>query len=834
MRKLFAFILFIPQFLFSQSVAEKLEKYQDSHHLEKVYVNHDKPMYVPGDHIWAKAYVLNGRTHEYFDAKPVLYVDWVSPQNVILQSYSLQIEEGSKAFDIETKASDPPGPYVLRAYTRYQKNFATDYIFQKEIQLIDIDSIDQELDKPKKVNDFQVAFYPESGNLISGLQTKVAFKVQNDLAENIEVKGKLISGDGEVLSLVRSGQNGIGVFELKPQSGEFYEVEFSYGDQKKRFALPKILKEGMSVAVDNLDPDFIRIKLQSSLSKGLSGAELLGHIRGQLFLSQSFDKGNQKELLLPKTELPSGILHFTLFDAQKRPHCERLVFNKNKGEKIEVGLEMQKEDFARREEAEFRVSTLVGEKLEPSQLSVSVFDMSYHQALSEGLNIENYLLLQSDVKGRIENINQYFQKDELKSNILLDQLMMTHAWRRFTWTDVLAESYPEIVYPVEENLSIAGKVFQRNSDKVVKADVFLNVLSEEAFASLNLTTLEDGLFIFKGFEFRDTTNILIQANVFNAKKKEKRLKKGEARRIGNKNVSISLLDFHKLDFEESISLPNQVEQKAAPQIEALKEELVEIQRIDSTFDAIYNITLEDVDIEARRNLWSIRRDELKEAYRNRGMFMLSSTPKVFLDDFPKEGQLYRDLYGVLQSIVPGVRVEKIGSEIEVYMGRSTGLTGEATPALIVVDGSPVNNAIAAQIQASQIKVIDRLQGLQASALWGPQGAGGVIIVTTRAPSEQRNLLAAETKIKGAINIDHPGFYQARQFYAPNYRIKKEGPKEPDLRTTLYWNPDIRIKDEKVAFDFFMGDRTEEFVIWVEGISDKGIPFSAAKKIRVVE
>ncbi|MEM6803283.1 MAG: hypothetical protein AAF696_17885, partial [Bacteroidota bacterium] len=501
---------------------------------------------------------------------------------------------------------------------------------------------------------------------------------------------------------------------------------------------------------------------------------------------------------------------------------------------IEVGLDMSKEEFSRREEVACSISTLLGEKLEPSQLSVSIFDMTYRKSLSEGLDIESYLLLQSDVKGRIENIGQYFLDDGLKSNMLLDQLMMVHAWRRFSWTDVLTESYPEIVYPVEENLSIAGKVFQRNSEKVVKADVFLNVLSDDAFASLNLTTLEDGLFLFKGFEFRDTTNILIQANVFNAKKKEKRLKKGEARSIGNKNVDISLLDFHKLDFEENISLPNHPKQRLDAQMQELKEELAEIQRIDSTYDAIYNITLEDVDIEARRNLWSQRRDELKEAYRNRGMFMLSSTPKVFLDDFPKEGQLYRDLFGVLQSIVPGVRVEKIGSEIEVYMGRSTGLTGEANPALIVVDGSPVNNAIAAQIQASQIKVIDRLQGLQASALWGPQGAGGVIVVITRAPSEQRNLLAAETKIKGAINIDHPGFYQAKQFYAPNYLIKKSGPEEPDLRTTLYWNPDVRIKDDKVDLDFFVGDRTEEFVIWVEGISDLGVPFTAARRIRVVE
>lgn len=832
MKKIFFLLCFLPAILYGQDPAEMLEQYESSHHLEKVYVSHDKPLYVPGDHIWGKAYVLDGRTHTWFDATPVLYVDWIGPDKQIRRTFTLQIQEGAAKFDIPTEKDDPSGAYLLRAYTRYQKNFDPEYVFQKEIYLLNVDSLERD-SLPTEASDFELAFYPESGNLVDALLTKVAFKVQNNLGENTYAEGILKDNQGGVYSLVKTLHEGIGVFEVEPEQGKQYTLEVKVGDQIKNFPLPQSLKKGMLLSVDNLDPEFIRIKLQSTRDEGLNEAQLIGHVRGQLFFSQVFQSAQQKELVIRKSEIPSGVLHFTLFDQENRPHCERLIFNRNPQEEIEVKLEVLKEKLDKREEAQIRLSSISEGKLKPSQLSMSVYDMSYRESLENGLDIESYLLLQSDLKGRIPHIGQYFGEDEMKSQLLLDHLMMTHGWRRFSWTSVLAEDYPNLVFPTEEKISIAGKITKHKSDQVLKADVFFNILSGDQFAALNLTTEEDGIFYFTGFEFTDTTSILLQANEFNGKKKERKLKEGEARRVGNKNVDISLMNFHEMDVVEEISLKNGlIFESSEGEMAELKEEIEEIKNLDSLFNATYNLTLETVEIEGRRNLYQKRRQELKDLYKQRGMFMLSSTPKVYLDDFPKEGQIYRDFYGVMQSIVPGVRVEKIGSEVKVYLGRSTGLTGEALSALIVLDGSPISDARAAMIQANQILVIDRLQGLQATALWGSQGAGGVIIVTSRDPDKQRNLMAAETRIKGVLNLEHPGFYQAREFYSPNYKIEKEGPDAPDLRTTLYWNPDILIKEEAARLEFFVGDRAEEFLIWVEGISEDGIPFSGGKVIKV--
>lgn len=834
MKTLILFCLFLPVYLFGQGIAEKLETYENAYHVEKVYVNHDKPVYTQGDIIWAKVYVLNGRTHEAFDASPVVYVDWIGPSGEIVRKFTLSIKEGSAHFDIPTSEMDSVGKYLIRAYTRYQKNFAPEYMFQKEIFVLDETGWEILTEKEETITDFVVKFFPEGGELVEGLSSQIAFESTNLDGGSLEVEGILYDEAGNELQKMNSLNEGIGLFELAPEKGKKYYTEFVYQGDKKRFELPRILSKGFALQADNLDPNYLRLKIEASADPGVSGATLIGHIRGQVFFSRVFSDKSPKELVIGKGELPSGILHFTLFDSKNNPVSERLVFNKNPKEKLEIGLESNKEAYGKRELVELTIGTFQQGKLHPSQLSISVFDAGFSQAFSHSLSIESYLLLQADLEVKIPNIGQYFQQTSMRSSIILDQLMMTKGWRRFSWQDVFDEKVPELTYPPEEKLTVAGKIKKHNSQELVQADVYLSVLSGSQFTSLNLTTEEDGLFYFTGFEFTDTTDILLQANVFNPKKKKKKIEKGEARRSGNKNVDIELLSFHELTEKPTHSFPNRPLLEANEAVEELVEELQQIHSIDSAFDATYNITLDEIEIEGSQELIRKRTEALKKTYRQQGLFMYSSTPKIFLDDFPQRGQVHRDLHGLINALVPGVRVERGADTIGVYVGRSAGLTGPSPSALIVYDGIPLTNARANRIQANEVLVIDVLKGLQATGQWGSQGAGGVILITSRNPGDRQNLLAAETKIKGVLNLRHPGYYQARQFYAPNYKINKAGPEKPDTRTTLYWNPDIRITEETIPVDFYAGDRASEFLIWVEGISEDGIPFSGGKKIFVEE
>ena len=63
--KQFLFILglFGTQFLFSQSIDERLQTHQAAYHLEKIYISHNQPYYASGDTLYGKVFVVNGRNH---------------------------------------------------------------------------------------------------------------------------------------------------------------------------------------------------------------------------------------------------------------------------------------------------------------------------------------------------------------------------------------------------------------------------------------------------------------------------------------------------------------------------------------------------------------------------------------------------------------------------------------------------------------------------------------------------------------------------------------------------------------------------------------------------
>jgi hypothetical protein len=75
-----------------------------------------------------------------------------------------------------------------------------------------------------------------------------------------------------------------------------------------------------------------------------------------------------------------------------------------------------------------------------------------------------------------------------------------------------------------------------------------------------------------------------------------------------------------------------------------------------------------------------------------------------------------------------------------------------------------------------------------------------------------------------LNFDIEGYYQAREFFAPDYEKPSS---KPDIRTTLYWAPDVRTDSEgKAALSWYNADPKSKIRVIAEGITRGGIPFSA--------
>ena len=98
------------------------------------------------------------------------------------------------------------------------------------------------------------------------------------------------------------------------------------------------------------------------------------------------------------------------------------------------------------------------------------------------------------------------------------------------------------------------------------------------------------------------------------------------------------------------------------------------------------------------------------------------------------------------------------------------------------------------------------------------GANGAIAIYTRRGGD-----VAQTEGKGLSKNTVTGYTGIRQFYSPDYSTFKEGHDKQDLRTTLYWNPEIMTAPGKnrVRLTFYNNDITESFKIVLQGITKDG-------------
>jgi len=164
--------------------------------------------------------------------------------------------------------------------------------------------------------------------------------------------------------------------------------------------------------------------------------------------------------------------------------------------------------------------------------------------------------------------------------------------------------------------------------------------------------------------------------------------------------------------------------------------------------------------------------------------------------------------------VPGVRVT----------GSSISIRGGGDP-LVVIDDipyMPIEGAgledILSMININDIGQIDVLKNVENTVMYGMQGGNGVIVIYTKRGENRAPL--------PSYNIKHltPLGYQAPvEFYSPKYdsQEKINDPK-PDLRTTIFWKPNVLTDDDgNINLDFYTADDPATYSVVIEGLCDDG-------------
>ncbi|MDO3694773.1 Plug domain-containing protein [Wenyingzhuangia sp. chi5] len=798
---------------FLNLIEKKLNDYSKNHYPEKVYIQTDKPFYALDDDLWFTSYLVNGITHQKTNKSNILHVELINPKDSIVAKRTLFVENISVAGDFKIENNWATGKYLLRGYTTYMKNHGIENFFQKEIpiyrvtkdSIVNTDTVVTSTNI-KKINKPEISFYPEGGYLINNLTNRVVFKIKTPSFYN-NFKAVLKDKSGKEIKQIESIEYGLGNFIFKPEANNSYYISTIVNEKEYKYQLPKALNKGYVLSVTNTANSII-INAKSTTENGLKDTYLVAHERGTLLFNK-YEKTNKKSYIvsIPSNSLVDGVVNITLFDNDGHPVAERAVFVNNTEDKLELNIQTNKSTYDSRKKITLNLNVRNKQGISvPSTLSMSVRDLKAYPYNTRTANIKTYLLLNSDLRGTIEDPNYFFEKEnDSKRKYLLDLVMMTHGWKRFTWQELLNSKDSIQKYKPEEGLFISGTIKKLKKPYTPhKGPVRLTFLGE-MFAQVP-TKISDSLghFQFGPYGFLDTIPMLLESRLNNFNNKE----------ASSRNVVI-LLDKPKASpkinrTQNSTELSSKIKEK---------ENFVKVTQYIKQLKFEYNQEvqkLKAVELIAKKETEESKRNEEMNRRTSYGSVGLGGSKRLDINSLDKVGSL--SAYQLLM---------RLGG-IYFSQGNLFLIRTQSQPQ-ILLDGMEIDADLLRSINSDEISFIDILVGADAN-LVTVGGGNGVIAIYSKSGNEGSKNIKRKP---GIINFDAVGFYTARKFYAPDHINGFEELNKKDVRTTLHWEPIIKIFDqEDTEISFFTSDIKSDYIIEVEGISANGQPIHAIKTFNV--
>ncbi|MBD2757590.1 TonB-dependent receptor plug domain-containing protein [Spirosoma validum] len=796
---------------FIKRLLEQFRAYSEFHPAEKVYVHTDRDAYLTGETIWMKGYLFNGTTHEVDTVSQVLYVDLVDPvaRRVRLRA-QLRATNSYAPGQLTLPDSLAAGTYEIRAYTNYMRNYSEAYFFRKTLTILRPDGVLSAANVASAggtVARPDVQFLPEGGQLVAGIESRVAFKAVNASGRSMSVEGFVLSAKKDTIAGFSSKHLGMGYFSFKPEADQTYTAFVKLSDATTAsYPLPAVQAQGVVMQVDNLSHKD-NIKVYVSINKNntaeTAALTLLAQTRGQAIQAAKIPLSKKSALIqLPRSQFPEGISQLTLFDETNKPICERLVFV-NKDEQITVALAPNKTTYKNREKVDLTITTTNADgKPVPANLSLAAVDARLApEPDSNGATITSHLLLSSDLTGTIEQPDYYVNPSHPDRWALLDLVLMTHGWRRFTWSDVLSGKASPIKYTAERGLSLTGRVVRPNQKDIggkVKL-TFLMAKRDSSRLFLSGETDEAGNFGAYDLDFTDTTSVLIQGI------------KGAA----NRNLTITLDQMLTPTVSVTRVPYNPLEFSGDALAEFIRR-TKEYQEIEQQIRRNGEVLLQAVTVKAKK----------EKEFDSRVIY---GTPDASVKFTPMNTSGRMTILDVIQGQIAGVQVMGTGMNASVQIRGASNFRGAVEP-LFVLDGMPMDLQGIMGVSVQDVDRVDVLKGASA-AIYGSRAAGGVISILTKRGGPNYDFTKDVTP--GTLVAKLPGYAPVREFYAPQYDTKKPEHIRPDYRTTLFWAPLIQTDAQgKATISFFTSDAKTSLRLQAEGATISGMPGVGRATVKV--
>jgi hypothetical protein len=770
------------------------QQYQREAFQEKVFVHVDRSLYLAGETIWFKVYDVDGYFNKPLGLSGVTYVEVLNKDQQPALQAKVEMKDGKGMGSFQIPASLLSGNYILRAYTSWMKNFSPDFYFNQPLTVINtLTEPPPSLPKGRdtgygaRTSMPDIQFFPEGGNLVYGLPSKMAFKAVNSLGDGIYCKGVVVNQKNDTVSRFQAARFGMGNFPFTPLKGDSYRALVEINDSVMTRKLPAIYDQGYTMNLIDTDQDKLKVVLHSNMPAGNQGVYLFVHSRQ---LVKNVQAGllvnNECVFYVDKKSLGDGVSHITLFNADKSPVCERLYFNQGAGY-MRIEAKTDQSVYQTRKKIDIDLSTLdqSGHPLQ-ADLSLSVFWIDSLQSLTPG-NILTYLLMTSDLKGKIESPQYYFENAGAETIAAVDNLMLTQGWTRFRWETVLANKKPLFEFlPEPDGPLINGKVIDKRTGRSAPPVTGYLSIPGKYFTFSSAVSRPNGDIRFNVKKNYGNNEIIVQTN---------------SQTDSNDRIDIS--NPYAENFS-SYRLPDFIYP------EKWKSQLL-YRSINAQVENAYLIS------QKHRLAPGNLSDTLP--------FYGKPDLQYNLDDYTR----FITLEEVIREYVLDVHLRQQSGKYDFRIRNSLFNTFFDDAPLLLLDGTPL-------FDADKIVAMDPLQIKTIEVVKHRYYTNSLVSDGILSYKTYEGDLGGYPLDPNAVVVQYAGLQQQREFYAPVYDdpTRVQSP-VPDFRNLLLWSPDIKT-DEKgdKRLSFYASDLAGTFVLVVQGITDEGLPGSAVRSFAVTK
>ncbi len=769
---------------------------------EDVLISTDKPYYLAGDEMWYNVRLVDGFNRQPKEGDRIVHIDLISPNDSVVLHQTLACIDGIASGQIEIPDLLPNGCYLLRGYTDWMRNFS-DAVYTGKTVMVhsDIKNPETYTEVSEAKDTIYMNFFPEGGNLLNSVNSKIAFHATNREGEGMLLSGNLVDAYGKEIQKISTSTQGIGEVVFKPKSDQKYFAKINLANMRTthlEYPLPDVKESGFVMSVINNDRNVFTVHVEATTDLKNHGIILIAQAGGKVFYREAFYlDGVEKTIWMYKSLFPEGVLQLNLFDLKGNFIGQRLVYVDHAGDKPVITVKTGKPEYNPREKVAMQIDIENSVHLPvDAQLSVSVtandlFDWnSYTNPWPE-------TMLKSEFFEGIENPSYYFRDTTFETRNELDNLMLTLTQYRYDWRRI--KGMNKFHYQKAQSLQISGTVY---INRKVCAECLVKLFPlTNGMNLIDFTSDENGRFSVKVPGQFDSAKYMMQ--------------------IGNRH-GFQIDGRIQLDDYQTYPIGNWY-RNCLTQIgnQAIEKYDTVLKTVKLEEEKIRTLMMQEVSITAKPIA------KAQESVLDKKPDLYSVPDQVI--HVGASGIRYTSMLQILKQNLLGFSTTGSGF----VAGGPHSFNATTQNPLFIIDGVEMLDShdstgvnVYEELDAINPLDVERVEvykGASAS-YWGARGANGVIVIYTKNGSG-RNRDNENAEQKRMLKIS--GFSPEVNF---NVLSQDSTVFHPDNRITIFWANNLHTDSSgSVMLNFSNAVNANYFTVHIEGITAGGVPFSYVER-----